>query len=73
MAPMTAGFSAGNAVGPALGAVLASAVGVSNTFLVSGAMYSALLLLNQATLFESKPPPPLRCAPVSFCHFESRS
>ena len=63
MAPMTAGFSAGNAVGPALGAALATTVGVSPTFLASGAMYAALALLNQATLFESKPPPPPRCEP----------
>ncbi len=53
--PMTA-FSAGAALGPALGGVLADTVGISGTFATVGASFAALAVANQTFLPESKQP-----------------
>lgn len=54
MAPMMSAFSAGTALGPAIGGYLADKIGVSSTFYLVGCSYLGLTLLNQALLTETK-------------------
>ena len=54
MAPMMSAFSAGTALGPAIGGYLADKIGVTSTFYLVGCSYLGLTLLNQALLTETK-------------------
>ena len=54
MAPMMSAFSAGTALGPAIGGYLADKIGVTSTFYLVGCSYLGLTLLNEALLTETK-------------------
>eukprot|EP00038_Savillea_parva_P018340 m.23151 g.23151 ORF g.23151 m.23151 type:complete len:586 (+) comp4058_c0_seq2:327-2084(+) len=53
MAPIGIAFSVGATLGPAIGGVLTSAIGISNTFYLVGATFGALALLTRYTLSET--------------------
>jgi len=58
MAPISAGFSAGAALGPAVGGFLAHNVGLSATFSMVGASFLAIMALNHRILVETVPNTP---------------
>jgi len=55
MAPMTTAFSAGTVLGPAVGGVLCSALGVAPTFGVVGALFGANALATRLLTSETMP------------------
>ena len=54
MAPMMSAFSAGTALGPAVGGILADRIGINSTFYLVGGMYLAVTALNKIFLNETK-------------------
>lgn len=65
MAPMTAGFAGGTAVGPAIGGAMANSLGVQGTFLSVGGVYALLVLANKLLLKETMPTkPPASVQPI---------
>ena len=56
LAPVMAAFSAGMAIGPALGGYMAGTVGVHPTFVVVGAAFASTAGLNWMAITETKPP-----------------
>jgi len=53
-APVMAGFSAGTALGPAVGGVLLSAIGLPNTYLTVGGIFGIVAGLIYATMGETR-------------------
>jgi MFS family permease len=58
LAPMTAAFSAGASVGPAIGGFLAQSYGLAPCFFYVGGAIGGVGVLNWALLPETKPPLP---------------
>ena len=56
MAPMMAAFSAGTALGPAIGGVLANTIGISHTFWAVGGMFGVLGVGTYAAMAETHRP-----------------
>mmetsp|Transcript_6234 Transcript_6234/g.9848 ORF Transcript_6234/g.9848 Transcript_6234/m.9848 type:complete len:572 (+) Transcript_6234:160-1875(+) len=56
MAPISAGFSGGTAVGPAIGGFLAHYLGLQPTFMLVGSCFGLLMLLNTRLLTETLKP-----------------
>jgi MFS family permease len=57
MAPVMAAFSAGTALGPAFGGVLADSIGLENTFGLVGATFLSSAVLNSIFLKETQTVP----------------
>jgi MFS family permease/Ca2+-binding EF-hand superfamily protein len=53
MAPILAAFSAGTAVGPAIGGILVDYMGIQNCFALTGAIFTGLALFNQFIVTET--------------------
>jgi MFS family permease len=56
MAPVMSSFTAGTAVGPAIGGLAVEHLGIMNSYLTVGSSIALLAALNQAFLHESRPP-----------------
>jgi MFS family permease len=56
IAPITASFQAGTALGPALGGLAVEYLGITNTYAVTGALFGTIAVLNHKFLIEGNSP-----------------